>query len=403
MARRVLHLLSQRPSLPGSGVTLDALVRHGAEAGWEQRALVGAPAGRPVPEVGGLSPDRVSVVEFGGAALPFPVPGMSDLMPYDSSRFSTMSEEQVSRYEEAWREAIQRAASFEPDVVHSHHVWLMSSVIKDVLPKVPVVTHCHATGLRQMALCPDLAERVRAGCRRNDRFAVLHEEHARLLAGGLGVGGERIVIVGAGYNEEIFHDRGREASPRAALYAGKLARAKGLPWLLDAVESLSEKHPDLVLHVAGGGDGAEADALRGRMEAMGRLVTLHGRLDQRALGALMRRCALLVLPSLFEGLPLVLVEAAACGCPSVATRLTGVEAELAPRLGPWLTMVDPPGLEGPDEPRAEDLPRFVTDLEAALDRALEAPPGRLPPRGLEPFTWGAVYRRVEAAWLELVG
>ena len=32
---RVLHVLSQRPSLTGSGITIDALVRHAGKAGWK--------------------------------------------------------------------------------------------------------------------------------------------------------------------------------------------------------------------------------------------------------------------------------------------------------------------------------------------------------------------------------
>ncbi len=42
---RVLHILSQRPSLTGSGVTLDAVVRHADAAGWEQQVVVGASGG----------------------------------------------------------------------------------------------------------------------------------------------------------------------------------------------------------------------------------------------------------------------------------------------------------------------------------------------------------------------
>mgnify|MGYP000532501899 CR=1 FL=1 len=43
--------------------------------------------------------------------------------------------------------------------------------------------------------------------------------------------------------------------------------------------------------------------------------------DQPALAELMRRCAVLVLPSFYEGVPLVLAEARACGCRLVATDL----------------------------------------------------------------------------------
>jgi len=64
--RRVLHVLSQRPSLTGSGITLDALVRLAAEADWEQQAAVGVPAGGEPPMVGGLSPETIHALTFAG-------------------------------------------------------------------------------------------------------------------------------------------------------------------------------------------------------------------------------------------------------------------------------------------------------------------------------------------------
>ena len=98
MSGKVLHILSQRPGRTGSGITLDALVRQAGAADWTQRALVGVPAGEVRPEVGGLDPELVARVTFGrdDADLPFPVPGMSDVMPYPSSVWSTLSDRQLA-------------------------------------------------------------------------------------------------------------------------------------------------------------------------------------------------------------------------------------------------------------------------------------------------------------------
>jgi glycosyltransferase involved in cell wall biosynthesis len=410
---RILHVLSQRPSLTGSGITLDALVRLAGEAGLEHRVAVGVPAGGAHPEVGGLPARSIHPLPFAGAdagnvpELLFPVPGMSDVMPYRSSRWSSLTRGQVDEYCRAWRTHLSAIIDdFRPHLIHAHHVWLVSSLLKELAPATPVVAHCHGTGLRQMVLCPHLAERVRAGCRSLDRFLVLHQQHADDYGQALGLEADRFKVVGAGYREDLFHTGGRtDADAPVILYAGKLSRAKGLPWLLEAVASLSGEVPRLTLHVAGGGEGEEADTLRQHMELMSPLVVFHGRLDQQSLASLMRRSSLFVLPSFYEGLPLVLVEALASGCRLVATALPGVVRELAPQMGDRLSLVPLPRLRNADQPLEEDLPVFTAHLARSIRGALQAHRSDAPlaQEALRTFTWQSVYNRVEQTWDELTG
>jgi len=401
---RVLHVLSQRPSLTGSGVTLDALVRCAADGDWQQSVAVGTPLDDPRPRIADLPADRIFPLVFGGDALPFPVPGMSDVMPYTSTRFGAMTPAQLAAYRRAWTDHLSAAIErTEPQVIHTHHVWLVSSMVKDVAPGIPVVTQCHATGLRQMSLVSELASEVRRGCARNDAFVVLHGGHGDELSRLLGIPSDRIRVVGAGYRDDLFHSRGRrETGPGTVLYVGKYSAAKGLPSLLDAVAAVARRRPDIRLHVAGDGAGDEADALRAKMIAMDPLVVLHGQLSQPELARLMRRSAVCVLPSYFEGVPLVLVEALACGCRLVATDLPGVVGELSPWLGDALDTVELPAMETIDRPRSDDLPGFVRRLEAALERALDAPPVGDRITALRRFTWPAVFERVERTWRSVI-
>ena len=206
---RVLHALSQRPSLTGSGITLEAMVRHAEDAGHEQQVVVGVPADDPQPAVGGLDPIQISPLVFGRPPLDFAVPGMSDVMPYPSTRFAELTERQVDAYGRAWANHLRPILSdFKPDLIHSHHLWLMSAVLKEIAPDTPVLTQCHATGLRQMELCPHLASQVRVGCSRIDAFAVLYQGHADDLARHLGIGADRIHRVGAGYRAPLHYGRG---------------------------------------------------------------------------------------------------------------------------------------------------------------------------------------------------
>lgn len=400
IATRILHVLSQRPGRTGSGVTLDALVRHASARGYAQAVVVGVPADEDPVLVGGLGAAHVHPLRFSTNALPFALPGMSDVMPYESSRFSALDAVELDAYRGAWtshlRDVIDRVR---PDVIHAHHLWLVASLIPHVAPGIPLVIHSHATGLRQMARRPHLADEVRAGVARADRVLALGHAHARDIVRTAGVPADRVSVVGAGYRDELFHldaDVGR--CDEDVIYVGKISDAKGLPWLLDALELVRRDRPGVRLHVAGSGAGDETDRLMARMDGMGEAVVRHGHVSQEVLAALMRRVGVFVLPSFYEGLPLVVVEAVASGCQSVVTDLPVVAEELSPVLGEALVRVPLPRLRGRDEPVAEDLPAFVGNLRRGLDEAITRQSTNRAVCDLRPFTWGAVFDRVEGIW-----
>ncbi len=378
--------------LTGSGVTLDALARHAHDRGWQQHFLVGSPANAGASSIAGLPARSIDQVSFERPPLEYSVVGMSDAMPYPSRTFSSLSPRELTTYKDTWRDAVANVvAKFGPDVIHCHHVWLLSSLIADVT-SVPVVMHCHGTGLRQLELCPHLSEEVTEGCRRNARVLALHHQQATRLLEVLRLPEERVSVVGAGYREGVFSSDGSEVRlARTIVYAGKLSRAKGVMPLLDAIAGLE----DTTLHIAGGGVGDEAEEIRVRAAELGGKVILHGRLEQDALARLLRQSAVFVLPSFYEGLPLVVIEALACGCQAVATELPGLVQEIAPHVGETLELVEMPTLIGPDRPVPEELPTFVLNLRVALQAALSKS-GPVP--SLARFTWRQVFDQVEQAW-----
>jgi len=371
---------------------------------------VGVPALTSISCLGDLDPSRIRPVTFGGEDLPFDIPGMSDVMPYASSRFSCMSSHEFDAYRTVWTRHLARlVADFNPDVIHSHHIWILSSLVKNVAPDTPVVSQCHATGLRQMRLCPELAPAVREGCARNELFIVQNESLVEVLADELSIAPVRVHVVGVGYRDDIFNasgpdDADGEATTSAPhiLYAGKYSAAKGVPWLLDAFQRLTREFPDLVLDVAGGGAGDEAESLRARMEGMAPGVVLHGMLSQTELAALMRRASVFVLPSFYEGVPLVLAEALACGCRLVSTALPGVEHSIVGPAANAIELVSLPRLEQIDRPAPEDTPAFIERLTQSITRSLRRGPlegsATGAPDSLHEFRWGNVFGRIEETW-----
>ncbi len=411
---RVLHVLSQQPGKTGSGIYLQAIVKHGAAAGHLQRVVIGVPAESSLPVISPITESDTFPVRFGTPSLPFPVAGMSDVMPYESTRFSEFTPQMLDLYLEAFRDVlIEASRSFSPDVIHTHHLWLVSALTRLLFPAVPIVTTCHGTELRQLHLVPDLAPFVTPACSRVDRVMALHHEHRQRIADLYAMDPGVIDVIGAGYREDIFCPPGSSYCPAekkdflTIVYVGKLSRAKGVPWLIEAmehVEPLEGKKVRLLL--VGAAAGEERDMIRERAASHGDRVALLGSMSQERLAGVLKEADLFVLPSFYEGLPLVVLESLACACRVVVTDLPGIDSWLPEDLDTLgiVERVPLPRLRGPDTPEPEDLPEFTVSLAAAISRQLrrclcESPDWQNDVLGcIEGMNWQGIFEKVNGVY-----
>jgi glycosyltransferase involved in cell wall biosynthesis len=134
--------------------------------------------------------------------------------------------------------------------------------------------------------------------------------------------------------------------PVELLYVGRPGhrkRVRALPFVLAHVR---EALPEARLRIVGFG-WDEEPGLRRDFEALGLLagVECAGAVASQRLAAHYRAAQLLVVPSAYEGLPLVLVEAMQCGLPVVATRVSGhAEAVEEGETGFLVPLDDPAAL-----------------------------------------------------------
>jgi glycosyltransferase involved in cell wall biosynthesis len=127
------------------------------------------------------------------------------------------------------------------------------------------------------------------------------------------------------------------------LAAGRLSAEKGHRFLIDAVanylkDRVTHSLPDLDLHIAGEGPLHESLREQARALKIEEHVHLYGHVANPY--AMMRRCDLFCMPSLYEGMPNAMLEAMACGAPVVASNTEQGPGELL-REHPLGTLVPP--------------------------------------------------------------
>jgi starch synthase (maltosyl-transferring) len=195
-----------------------------------------------------------------------------------------------------------------------------------------------------------------------------------------GVDPERLIVIPNGIDPAPFDQA--EPLPRAAiglppegfcaLFVGRLDVQKGLATLLDAAEQVLAEHPDWRLVLVG--DGPERPWLERRL-AGNPILAAHvrwlGRRDD--VPALLKMADVLVLPSLFEGMPNVVLEAMAARRAVVATAVEGTEDLVVPGQTGWLVPPrDPEALARALREAAADPIRCRSFGEAGYERVLAA-------------------------------
>ena len=211
-----------------------------------------------------------------------------------------------------------------------------------------------------LCVSPDLEERMRAAGARRVGHAPVPAFAVPALAATQQAATPRAVSPGA-----VPAAAGRPV----VLAVGRLAAQKGFGTLLEAAARWGDIQPEPLLVIAGEGPleaELKSQATRLRLE-----VSFAGQRDD--VPALLAAAAVFVLPSLWEGQPLILQEALAAGVPVVATRVGGT-----PQLtGEDAALLVPPG----DSARlAEAVRAVLTDpgLAARLRQAVAARAQALP-------------------------
>jgi glycosyltransferase involved in cell wall biosynthesis len=241
---------------------------------------------------------------------------------------------------------------------------------------VPAVYTPHAFVYRTQSLRPRASARVRfrvgraleraLGPRTAAIVAVAEEERAAALADRI-ARPDRVVVVHPGVSvdptvpADLQLERFRDGAPLLGLVAG-LREQKGIVTLLDALELLARGGRPQRFAIVGNGplrDEVERRVTSGPLAGSTLLLPFQGRVE-----SYLKPLDVFVLPSLWEGLPMAVLEAMAMGLPVVASSVNGTPEAVEEGVTGYLV---PPG----------DPVRLADRLEAiAADGETRAAMGR---------------------------
>jgi glycosyltransferase involved in cell wall biosynthesis len=147
----------------------------------------------------------------------------------------------------------------------------------------------------------------------------------------------KIEVVYNGVDEKVFSPA-VHSSPLGPviLSVGNLIPVKGHDVMLRALASIVRAEPKLQCRIIG--DGPERARLQTLVRTLGLGDSVHflGRRPRLEVAQAMRECALFVLPSWYEGLGCVYLEAMAAERPVIACRGQGIEEIIRHRENGWL-------------------------------------------------------------------
>lgn len=284
----------------------------------------------------------------------------------------------------------------DPSIFHSHLNWPLGcrhGILAARLSRVPkIVATAHLYFPLRGVRAARLKQSLQAAA--VDKYIAVSSEVRDRLSADLAIAGSKIRVVRNGIELGGF---AQAADPAAR---ARLAGGSARPLVLTAARLHSQKGHQYLLEAAAripealflfAGDGPERLHLEQQARELGVAERVRFLGQQAGIAELLANCDLFVLPSLYEGLPLTVLEAMAAAKPVIATAVGGTKEAVVDRVSGLLV---PPG---DPSSLAAAIARLLSDRRQAERLALA---GNARVRQL--FSAEAMTRGTESVYEELL-
>ncbi len=201
---------------------------------------------------------------------------------------------------------------------------------------------------------------------------------------------ERLNVIACGIDFGVFRPRdkarvrealGLDQNKHYILFVGRMNERKGVRYLIEALPAILDGHPSTELLLVGPARREKIFADLNdliRLKGVEKHVHFLGSIPNERLPLFYNAADVLVLPSVTEGFPFVLLETAGCNCPIVATDVGGI---------PEFMQAIKKGVMVP--------PRSPADLAHAIKKVFKQPDlyNKGLREGVLQYSWDSIFER----------
>lgn len=228
--------------------------------------------------------------------------------------------------------------AFKPDLVHAHFATEPTETARALAAArgLPFTFTAHGYDVYRRPPA-DLADRAAASA----GIVTVSQANSRYMADRFGIPAERIHVIPCGVDVDWFTPGGVTSDPPLIVCVARLNEVKQLDRLLHACAALRSRGTAFRCVIVGEGpERPGLERLRRELD-LDALVAMPGAAEHAQVRRWWRKAAVAVLSSRSEGMPVSLMEAAACGVPAVAPAVGGVPELIADGETGFVTTGEP--------------------------------------------------------------
>lgn len=290
---------------------------------------------------------KLHPVYFNGVnnGIPFNFPCFTT-HPRSTKTFYELTSNELNIYKDAFRKAIEEEIrDFQPDVIHSGHIWTLSNIAGDY--NIPLVITAHGTDLIGFEKSDIYKEDCYLAYEKAQKIITISKDNKNLVDNIFG--SQKSELIPNGYDPEVFYpeviDKEKflkqfgitKPYKNIVSFAGKFTKEKGIDTLLKALKLY--ENDDTITILAGDGElFNEMIELKNKL-GINNVVFIKNQ-PHNILRQLYNVANISIVPSRKEAFGLVVIEALACKTPVIGTNTGGIKDIINERVGRLIEVDD---------------------------------------------------------------